>query len=71
MTHLGDIIYTLRTNADLSMEALAVKAGVSYSLISKLETQHANPSMRTLERLANALGVRVSWIIEQVERGNK
>lgn len=68
MTHLGDIIYTLRYNAKMTCEELACKADVSHSFVSKLEATGKAPSMRTLNKLAKALNVTASWLISQSEK---
>lgn len=50
----------------LTQKQLAEKTGITQSDISKLENGGANPSLRTLRRLAAALGMRVK--IEFVAR---
>ena len=50
----------------LTQKQLAEKTGITQSDISKLENVGANPSLRTLRRLAAALGMRVK--IEFVAR---
>lgn len=46
-----------RSILHISQEVLAEKAGLSSGMIGKVEAQLANPSLKTLERLAKALGV--------------
>lgn len=47
-----------------SQNELAKRSGVSQPYISELEDGKAdNPSMKTLEKLANALGVYVSELL--------
>ena len=53
---LGEGLRAARTRAGLSQEELAKKSGISQEAISVLERGGGNPTMRTLERLARALG---------------
>ena len=51
-TRIGTRIRQLRTAQDLSLEALAERAGVSRSMISLIERGGASPTAVVLERLA-------------------
>lgn len=46
----------LRLEADLSIEGLAEKSGVSSSTISRLERGQVSPSFLTAHRISKALG---------------
>lgn len=48
-----------RKAAGLTQKQLADKTGISQSDISKLETGSANPSLRTLQRLAQGMGMKM------------
>lgn len=48
---------TLRTQQGLSQYRLAKESGVAQSVISQIEAGRGNPTMRTIDRLAQALGV--------------
>ena len=52
-------IRQVRTEHLLSLEDLAVKAGLSQSLLSDFENGHDIPSLEMLDRLAKAVGVSV------------
>ena len=56
---LGAHIRRLRTDAGLTMGALADAAGVSQSLVSQVERGLAEPSLSTLRRFAAVLGTTV------------
>jgi transcriptional regulator with XRE-family HTH domain len=57
---ISDRLKALRAKAGLSQEALAHQAGVSGSLIRKIEQgMSPDPRMSTLVKLAAALGVTV------------
>lgn len=55
--NLGEIVRRLRTARELSVRTLAGRAGFSPSFISQVEHNQASPSIASLERLADALGV--------------
>lgn len=57
---LGARIRHARRVARLTMTQLAVKAGCSESLISKIENGHATPSLAMLHRIAGALDSNVA-----------
>lgn len=46
-----------RLDAGFSQEALAAKAGLDRTYISSCERCIRNPSIRTVERIANALSI--------------
>lgn len=46
------------------MEALAQRSGVSTGALSQLERGQANPSLQTVQRLATALGLPVTQLLE-------
>ena len=48
-----------RKSAGLTQKQLSEKTGIAQADISKLENGNANPSLRTLRRLANGLGMRL------------
>jgi transcriptional regulator with XRE-family HTH domain len=48
-----------RKAAGLTQKQLAEKTGINQADISKLENGSANPSLRTLQRLAAGMGMKV------------
>jgi XRE family transcriptional regulator, regulator of sulfur utilization len=65
---LGEAIRRLRDRARLSVRALASKCGFSPSFISQVELNQASPSLASLERIANGLGVTLGEFFRAVER---
>jgi len=53
----------LRALRGLSQRDLAQRAGISREYIARLETARQDPTLRTLEKLAKALRVRVSTLL--------
>ena len=61
---VGERLRTLRTERDLSQRALAQLAGISPNSVSLIERDEISPSVATLQNLATALRVRVSYFFE-------
>lgn len=59
---LGATIQAWRLSRGRSVESLAEHAGLSVPSIEAIESGEADPPASTLERLAKALGVPVSWL---------
>lgn len=65
---ISEKLQRIRKLKGLSQKELAQKANLSPGLIGQLETDKVHASLKTLEKLANALGVSVCYlIIEQEE----
>ena len=48
-----------RKTAGLTQKQLAERTGIAQADISRLENGNANPSLRTLQRLAKGMGMRM------------
>ena len=48
-----------RRRRRLTQQALAERSGIRQSVISRLERGNGNPSVRTLQRLAEGMGMRL------------
>lgn len=59
----------LRIAREVSQERLAFDSGVDRSYLGGLERGEENPTVDVLERLGNALGVKLSAIFEEPEEG--
>jgi transcriptional regulator with XRE-family HTH domain len=59
MHAVGTLVRRLRTDAGMSLAALAASAELSPGLLSEIERGQGNPSFATLIKLAHALGVPV------------
>lgn len=64
LAQLGDGIRAARLKAGLSQEALADAAGIDRSHMSRIERGKRNVSFLNLCKIAEALGVPVSQIVE-------
>lgn len=63
----GLVLRALRKQRQLSQETLAHEAGLERNYISLLELGRNSPSIKTLFRLAPALNVTVSELLQGVE----
>jgi ribosome-binding protein aMBF1 (putative translation factor) len=62
-----DIIQAMidaRKQSGLTQKELAEKTGINQADISKLENGTANPSIRTLRRLADGMGMKMKLVFE-------
>ena len=57
-----------RKASGLTQKDLAVRTGIAQSDISKLENGNANPSLKTLQRLADGMGMRLKLEFVPVNR---
>lgn len=65
---LGRKVRALRTEAGLTVEALAGRARVSAGLVGQVERGVGNPSIGNVHKLATALGVSVYALLEDPAR---
>ena len=63
----GQIIGRLRTRRGMSQEVLSGLAGVARSHLAMIETGSKNANVDTLWRIAEALDMRLSELIQLVE----
>jgi transcriptional regulator with XRE-family HTH domain len=64
---VGKNLRTLRRSAGLSVNRLAVLSAVSAGMISQIERDQANPSLKILERLRAALNGPLSALLETAD----
>ena len=57
-----------RTSQGLTQKELSVRSGIAQGDISKIENGNANPSIKTLKRLASAMGKTLK--IEFIDSGD-
>ena len=61
---VGDKLRILRVERDLSQRTLAQMAGISPNSVSLIERNEISPNVTTLQNLATALRVRISYFFE-------
>jgi len=67
MQNIGLTIKKRRETQSLSQRSLAEQAGISAAALSQLESGRASPSVATLEKLADGLGVSIASFFIQAE----
>ena len=65
----AEVIKSHRLQRGLSQEALAEKAGVHHTYVSMVERGVCRPTIEVAERLARALGKKLSILIAEAEGG--
>lgn len=60
---LGHCIVKTREKKRISQEQLSFRCGVDRTYISRIEKGHANPTIRIIEKIANALRVRLHILL--------
>lgn len=63
----GIVLRRLRDERGLTQEDLAYESGLARTFIAKMETGRRQPSITTVFRLAESLGVRPSEIVALTE----
>ncbi len=64
---VGDRIRILRSEKGLSQEELADKAGIDPSHLGRLERGERNPSLISLDKIINALGVTFEDLFKYIQ----
>jgi len=59
-------IIDARKHAGLTQQQLAERTGIAQGDISKLENGNANPSLKTLQRLAHGMNMRLRIEFEEI-----
>ena len=67
---VGLKLRTLRKEREMSQRDLAERAGLSANTVSLIEREEISPSVATLQQLAGALGVRMSYFFEDPAETN-
>ena len=62
---INETIKLQRIKMKLTQQELSERSGVSQQLISKIETNKAQPSLRTITKLAEALSLDIDLKIKE------
>jgi transcriptional regulator with XRE-family HTH domain len=63
----GIALRKLRIDAGLSQEALAFEAGIQRNFVSLIELGHNQPTVTTVFKLADALSIKPSRLVQLAE----
>ncbi|MCF6179023.1 MAG: helix-turn-helix domain-containing protein [Geopsychrobacter sp.] len=67
---IGKKLKSSRLKRDKTIQKLADKSHVSSNMISRIERGLTTPSVEILMKLADALGVSLSYFVEEAEKGS-
>lgn len=67
---IGEALQRLRLERGISLRTLASRTGFSPSFVSQVENGQSSPSIASLDRLADALGLGLADFFGYVEAGN-
>lgn len=68
LSDLGERIRNARLQRHLSLEALALQAGVSRSMLSDIEHGSKVPTVLVLDHIATALGTSIARLLDEEQR---
>ena len=60
-------LVAVRREKRITQQQLAERTGIAQADISRLENGNSNPSLRTLQRLADGLGMKISVGFQEIE----
>ncbi|MEJ1976426.1 MAG: cupin domain-containing protein [Acetobacteraceae bacterium] len=66
LPRVGEAIRRLRQAKPMTLQELALASGVSVGMLSQIERDRANPSLRLLTQIRTALGATVSALFDEV-----
>ncbi|MBR3737765.1 MAG: helix-turn-helix transcriptional regulator, partial [Eubacterium sp.] len=65
---VGEVIFEMRKNKGVSQEVLSGLAGIGRTHLSAIERGERKPTLETLFRISEALGIKMSDIIIEIEK---
>ena len=65
---VGDVIADFRKEKNLSQEVLSGLADIGRTHLSAIERGERKPTLETLFRICTAMNVRMSDVVEEIER---
>lgn len=68
MNNIGTKITEIRENQGMTRYRLALNSGISFSYLTALEKNDHSPSIEILQKVALALGVTVSELIDETRK---
>jgi len=66
--NIGSRIKSLRMESGLSQEQLALKSDITTVYLGQIERNEKNPTVKLVERIANALGLSLSELFSDNDR---
>jgi transcriptional regulator with XRE-family HTH domain len=69
-SHVARLFREERQRQNLSLNALAARAGLSRQMVTFVEKEERNPSLDTVLRLSSALGIKFEELLKQARRAS-
>ncbi len=69
-SHVARLIREERQRQNLSLNALAARAGLSRQTVTFVEKEERNPTLDTVLRLSSALGIKFEEMLKQARRAS-
>lgn len=69
-SHVARLIREERQRQNLSLNALAARAGLSRQMVTFVEREERNPSLDTVLRLSSALGIKFEKLLKQARHAS-
>jgi transcriptional regulator with XRE-family HTH domain len=67
---IGDKLKAIRLQERITLAGLSTDAGVSTSMLSRIERNDSAPTITTLQKIASALGVELADLFSDLEAGD-
>jgi transcriptional regulator with XRE-family HTH domain len=67
---LGDKLKATRLQKRMTLVAVSSDAGVSKSMLSRIERNDSAPTITTLQKIASALGVDLAYLVTDLDAGD-
>lgn len=64
--HLINSIKTRRENLNVTQEVLAELSGVGLRTLKQFESGKGNPTLETLTKLGNTLGMELTFVVKEI-----
>ncbi len=64
---VGKVIANFRKNKNMSQEVLSGLANIGRTHLTAIENGHRKPTLETLYRISNALDIKMSDIVKEIE----
>ena len=64
-------LVAVRREKRITQQQLAERTGIAQADISRLENGNSNPSLRTLQRLADGLGMKIEVGFQEIDDGGE
>jgi transcriptional regulator with XRE-family HTH domain len=64
---LIEVIKTRRNNLDVTQEMLSELSGVGLRTLKQFESGKGNPTLETLQKLGDALGMELSFTVKELK----